>query len=658
MTPYPVFVSVPEWYLGGVSTLSAHLVRGLRARGVETSLLITKPGRASVRKIPYPDGIPIVEVPLEVSVPDPTRRKWVGRFLEDHQPCVYLTGGDVAMAPLAPALPADVAVVGVLHGDDPVHHAHYRRLGHAWNAAVSVSRHIDVTARALRPDLAARLHLVPPGVPVDPAPASRPAGEGPLRIIHCGRIQRAYKRILDLVGIAERLEASRVPFILTIAGLGLQLSELARALRRQIDTGTVRLLGLLDPGAVTQELRRHHVFVLTSGRAGPSLSLLEAMEAGCVPVVTDLPSGIPELVEHGVSGFRVPVGDLDAFAAHLALLAGDPGRRDELGRRARETILAGDHTAERMTAGYLATFERLWAEVLTGRGPDRTARRARPPGSPAGTRLGRRPLERAPEPPGPERSCLIGATWRSGSGLLARALADTGLVGDMRREHFWLWEPQCNVGDLYARRSLLYFCRELVRSTRTPNGVFGVKLMWPHLSGVLRGLRELDEFRGRPDGAIVESVFPAPRFVWIRRQDRVAQAVSFYRATMTNLWRVWPDGRSGRAPMKPIPRALPYDFDTIARRLRTIERCEAAWAKFLAGQGLPFLEVTYEEVAADLRSTVLRVLDFMGIDVDPGRIQPVPALARMGGVESAEWTARFRAELAAGRSALPADGPT
>jgi LPS sulfotransferase NodH len=146
--------------------------------------------------------------------------------------------------------------------------------------------------------------------------------------------------------------------------------------------------------------------------------------------------------------------------------------------------------------------------------------------------------------------------------------------------------------------------------------------------------------------------------VWIRRQDRVAQAVSFYRATMTHVWRVRLDGRPRRLPMQPIPEALPYDFDTIARRLRTIERCDAAWATFLADQRLPFLEVTYEEVAADLRSAVLRVLDFMGIAVDPGWIQPVPALARMGGVESAEWTARFRTELAAGRSALPADRPT
>jgi LPS sulfotransferase NodH len=227
----------------------------------------------------------------------------------------------------------------------------------------------------------------------------------------------------------------------------------------------------------------------------------------------------------------------------------------------------------------------------------------------------------------------------------------------MRREHFWLWEPQRNVGDLYARRALLYFCRELVRTTRTPNGVFGVKLMWPHLSGVLRGLRELDEFRGRSAREIVESMFPAPRFVWIRRQDRVAQAVSFYRATMTNVWRVLPDGHSGRPPMRPILPALPYDFDAIARRLRTIEKCEAAWATFLAGQRLPFLEVTYEEVAADLRGTVLRVLDFMGVAVDPGRIQPVPSVTRMGGVESAEWTARFRAELAAGRSAIPTDRP-
>lgn len=69
------------------------------------------------------------------------------------------------------------------------------------------------------------------------------------------------------------------------------------------------------------------------------LVALESMACGTPPIVTRVAS-LPELVEDGVTGFVVPPSDPAAIAAAIRALAGDPARREEMGRRARASVLA------------------------------------------------------------------------------------------------------------------------------------------------------------------------------------------------------------------------------------------------------------------------------------------------------------------------------
>ncbi len=671
MAEYSVFLSTPEWHLSGVNTFARHLVHGLGVRGVRGAVLVTRPGLWSDLKVPYPPDVEIVELPVDLDAPDDVRRARLADLLKRHQPCVYVPNYDFSMSRIAPALPAGVVVVGILHSDEQVYYEEFRRLGDAWNATVCVSRHIHEAARRIRPDLAGRLRLIPYGVPAGPPPGSREArADGALRIVYCNRVEDSQKRALDLIPIVGALELRRVPFVLTIAGTGSQVGPLVRALRPYVDAGRVRFLGSLAQDAVAAELQRHDVFLLTSAYEGLPLSLLEAMQAECVPVVSDVRSGVPELVREGLTGFRVPIGDVESFADRLEALWTDPACRVALGRAAREALLTGDYTVERVTDQYLALFDRAWEEQRAGRGPVRPGR-PWPPGGRDRTSPPRRaleairPLGRAVKrvsrralgwPPGPvwlDRSCFLCATWRSGSTVFAEALGATGLVGHTERERFWLDPLQRSVAEVFERRALLHFCRELVRRGRTPNGVFGIKVMWPHLRNVLKGLGRLDEFRGQPERAILEAVFPSPGFVWIRRDDRIAQAISYYRATEGGLWHVGTNGMPLYGHARAVRRTIPYDYDGIAARLRIVENAERDWEAFFARNRLRPLVVSYEELSADLRGAVLRVFDFMGVRPDPSHIQPVPTLRRMAGTESATWAERFRRDLAARGTATP-----
>jgi colanic acid/amylovoran biosynthesis glycosyltransferase len=105
----------------------------------------------------------------------------------------------------------------------------------------------------------------------------------------------------------------------------------------------VRFLGPLPHGVVKERLGGADAFLLPSvtGRDGDMegvpVALMEAMAAG-LPVVSSFHGGIPELVEHRVSGLLAPERDAEALGHHLEWLADDPEGCVRMARAARATI--------------------------------------------------------------------------------------------------------------------------------------------------------------------------------------------------------------------------------------------------------------------------------------------------------------------------------
>jgi len=66
-------------------------------------------------------------------------------------------------------------------------------------------------------------------------------------------------------------------------------------------------------------------------------ALIEAM-AMQLPVVSTAVGGVPEIVEHGVSGLVVPPGNVAAFADAIAALIRDPDRAALMGVAARRRV--------------------------------------------------------------------------------------------------------------------------------------------------------------------------------------------------------------------------------------------------------------------------------------------------------------------------------
>ena len=113
----------------------------------------------------------------------------------------------------------------------------------------------------------------------------------------------------------------------------------------------VTLTGWVDETRVNAELRAAHALVMPSFAEGLPMVVMEAM-AAARPVVATSIAGIPELVDHGRTGWLVPAGDAAALSAALDELAEMPAAAwTRMGAAGRARVLARhdiDASAERL----------------------------------------------------------------------------------------------------------------------------------------------------------------------------------------------------------------------------------------------------------------------------------------------------------------------
>jgi len=258
----------------------------------------------------------------------------------------------------------------------------------------------------------------------------------------------------------------------------------------------------------------------------------------------------------------------------------------------------------------------------------------------------------------PSRSLLVCATPRSGSTLLCESLAATGVAGCPREdfealahsrrrrgpEEYFTGLDDREVDAILAQRPdpeppaavpepYEAFLQDAVARGTTANGVFATKLMWGYLGDFLALVRRARPGAPADDLALLLALFPAPEWIWVRRDDVVRQAVSLWRAVQTAAWRAEEDGGRGQ---------LAYSRAAIAHLARQLTEQDAAWGRFFAGRGLQPIVVTYEEELADGVDTVTRrLLRRLGL---PDAQVPEPPLRRQADAVSERWVERFRDE--------------
>jgi N-acetyl-alpha-D-glucosaminyl L-malate synthase BshA len=180
-------------------------------------------------------------------------------------------------------------------------------------------------------------------------------------VIHVSNF-RPVKRIDAVMEIFARIRRE-VKARLLLVGDGPELGTAYRLSKTLGITEDVEVLGAQEE--VLPLLSIADVFLLPSSQESFGLAALEAMACE-VPVVASAVGGLPEVIDHGVTGFLHPPDDLDAMAASAVAMLRDPDRHRAVAAAARQRV------CDRFCAGLVVPmYEACYAGACVTRRPSR-----------------------------------------------------------------------------------------------------------------------------------------------------------------------------------------------------------------------------------------------------------------------------------------------
>jgi len=204
---------------------------------------------------------------------------------------------------------------------------------------------------------ARRIHVSYPGIDHD---AFVPAGERSREptVVYLGRLRR-YKGIDLVIRAVAGLQREGLGVRMLVVGQGEDGERLKKIAVELGVENAVSFRGFVSEDEKISILQSAWVNVYPSPKEGWGITNVEAAACGTPSVASDSP-GLRESVLDGQTGFLVPHGDVDAWAAAIRRLIVDPELRSSMGKRAVEhgRRFTWEATAEEMEDILLMTASR------------------------------------------------------------------------------------------------------------------------------------------------------------------------------------------------------------------------------------------------------------------------------------------------------------
>lgn len=165
---------------------------------------------------------------------------------------------------------------------------------------------------------------------------------------------RPVKRLCDVIEIFDRVQ-KKVPSRLLLMGDGPERSRAEWLVNQKGLRKRVEFMGKVE--RVYEKLSVADLILVPSEMESFGLAALEAMACE-VPAVATSVGGVPEVIEHGRSGFLSPVGDVEGMARNAIDILSDETRLREMGKAARWEAQSR-FCSSRIIPEYEAFYERV-----------------------------------------------------------------------------------------------------------------------------------------------------------------------------------------------------------------------------------------------------------------------------------------------------------
>jgi LPS sulfotransferase NodH len=213
------------------------------------------------------------------------------------------------------------------------------------------------------------------------------------------------------------------------------------------------------------------------------------------------------------------------------------------------------------------------------------------------------------------KTIIVVTDTRAGSNYLCALMSTTGKLGNPE-EYF---SPQVAFGDAVTISDR---CNVAKTQGSTPNGITAIKIFAYHWQWLHKEIKFSD-------------VFPNRYWIWLRRRDFLAQAISRAIALQTEAW-----------ISTTVPTASPvYSSEQIMRTLRYIAKAEARWQMFFARNRISPLTLWYEDFISAPVETIMQISDYVEVEIQPTDINMDVHTRIQRTTLNEKWKEKFISEM-------------
>lgn len=245
------------------------------------------------------------------------------------------------------------------------------------------------------------------------------------------------------------------------------------------------------------------------------------------------------------------------------------------------------------------------------------------------------------------KSYVICTSPRSGSTMLCKMLEATNVAGNPG-SHFhvpsfdhWLNKYDLKSDDFCSRKEALEAVLTAAISHGTGNtDVFGLRLQRGSFAFFIEQLRFLYP-QGQTDVDRIKFAFGTTHFIYLTRQDKLDQAISYIRAQQSGLWHRRADG----SELERLEASRNQGFDRVAikEQMEEFAVYDREWRAWFHEQSIDPIEITYETFANNPQKALREILKALGKDAGIAD-QVQTQTAKLADNINKHWREKFEAE--------------